>query len=291
MSVEAYPNNSTLPADLYILKAGVAITARDVLVKTGNIVNDRIEIDKMGASYKPEDVIGISAVEIAADYPYRTELTILVKGPAIAKVAKDVEPNEALMGAASPIVEYFSGDGTAQQIVYVGNVPVDSVTSLVETGGPTTLTRVTGTPTTDEYYLDDETGKLIIGGTSVSGTDNYVLTYSVDEGRLEPLIDWVEETLTVTTNVATMSYEPEVIEYVERTAGTATGATGIITAGTVAAGEVKLDRSAKTLTFAAADAVTETKVRYKTTNRSCARALEAKTAGELTKVFYEGVKA
>lgn len=74
---------------------------------------------------------------------------------------------------------------------------------------------------------------------------------------------WIEETLTVTTNVATLTYVPVQIEYVEaKTASSVTGGINLITSGTVATKEAKLARSAKTLTFYATDAVTVCIVRY-----------------------------
>ena len=289
---EAYPNRTVYIADKFYLKDGVSVKKDDVLAKTGSTVNGRIEVDKMSASYKQDDVIGVTPNKMDADYPDRA-ITVAVKGPIYVKLAKAVTINQSLQGSTGVITEYFSGDGTAQQTVYLGAVPISTVTSVIEdpTGTPTVLTRVTTTPSTDEYYLNDETGELIIGGTSVSGTDNYQVIYSIDSGRLEPSTEWQEETITVTTNVGTLSYEPEFIEYVEGT-GTSGGNKGIITSGTVAAGEVKLDRSAKTLTFFATDAITSAIVRYKAKHiKPCARALESKNAGEICKVYFEGVEA
>ena len=79
--------------------------------------------------------------------------------------------------------ELFDGDGSAQQVVNLTHrLPVISVASFTEDPGgtPTILTRVatTETPVQDEYSLDDMTGEIIIGGTSVSGTDNYELIFT-----------------------------------------------------------------------------------------------------------------
>ena len=71
------------------------------------------------------------------------------------------------------------------------------------------------------------------------------------------------ETVTVTTHVGTLTNVPVEIEYVEATAGTATGNKGLIVDGTAAEGEVTVSYSAKTLTFSTTDAVTQAKVRYK----------------------------
>lgn len=79
--------------------------------------------------------------------------------------------------------QLFSGDGTVQQTVTVPTRrTIQTVTSFTEDPGgtPTVLTRVAlgVTPTADQYSLNDRTGTLIIGGTSVSGTDNYELIYT-----------------------------------------------------------------------------------------------------------------
>lgn len=80
--------------------------------------------------------------------------------------------------------------------------------------------------------------------------------------NVHPLII-TTETVTVTTHVGTLTNTPIEIEYVEATAGTATGNKGLIVDGTAAEGEVKVSYSAKTLTFSTTDAVTQAKVRYK----------------------------
>jgi len=79
--------------------------------------------------------------------------------------------------------EDLDGDGSAQQVVNVTHrLPVTSVTSFTEDplGAPTVLTRVALgiVPIQDEYSLNDRTGALIIGGTSVSGTGNYELIFT-----------------------------------------------------------------------------------------------------------------
>jgi len=205
------------------------------------------------------------------------------------KVAEDVVAGDKLMGASNVRTDLFSGDGTAQQELTIGNVPISSMVSVTELGGPTVLTLVSGTPTTGEYSIDLDLGVLIIGGTSVSGTDNYEVVYNLGDGRLEPLLDWVEEDLVVSTNVGTLTYPVEQIEYVEATTGTYTGPCGIITQGSVATTQVLVDRAARTLTFAAADAVTACTVRYRTTYKPCGQALEAKSQGEFCTVHFTGV--
>ena len=288
---DAYPNQSLKPADLYYLKDNVAVEADDLLVLTGSLVNGLLEVDKMSATYTNDKVVGATPLAMAADYPDR-HITITVKGPVTIKAAKAITGGQNIMGfTGAAITELFDGDATALQTLYVGNVPIGTVTSFTEdpSGTPTVLTRVTTkTPSADQYYLDDDTGELIIGGTSVSGTDNYELIYTINGGRIEPHIEWVEETLTVSTNVGTLTHIPEEIEYVEATAGSVTGNCGIITAGTVATKEVKVDRAAKTLTFFATDAVTECKVRYKTAYKKCGFALGSAAIGELCKVYLHG---
>lgn len=74
---------------------------------------------------------------------------------------------------------------------------------------------------------------------------------------------WIEETLTVTTHVATMTYIPTDVEYVEGLQGTAVGGKAIGTTVTAPEGGVLLARTSKTLTFSTTDAVTQCKVRYK----------------------------
>jgi len=292
MSIEAYPNRTTFIADKYYLKNGVAVKTMDVMALTGNTVNGRLEVDKMSGSYTKDKVVGVTPNSLDAAYIDRA-ITIGVKGPMVVKLAKAVVANQALQGSSGTITETFSGDNTAQQAVVVEAVPIATVTSFKE-DNPTTLTRITdGTaPSTNEYSLDDTTGALIIGGTSVSGTDNYTLIFTIDSGRLEPFEEFVEEVLTAAANVITLSHEPDFIEFVDRTTGTATGGTTLIIGGTVATGEGLLDRTAKTITFYATDAVLTATIRYKPKNyRHCARALESKAAGEQCNVYFEGVEA
>lgn len=290
MSVESYPNNSTMPGDLYYLKDDTIFNPRDVLVSTGTTTENKIEVDKMGASYTPNDVIGVCGVAIDDEYTNRHECTILVNGPAFVKVAGDVEANDLLMGASNARTEYFSGDGTAQQQIVVDNVPIASMVSVIETGGPTTLTKVTGTPTSNEYSVNLTTGVITIGGTSVSGSDNYEVKYNLSDGRLEKLVEMVEETLTVTTHKATLTHIPQFVEIVYASTGTTTGGCTPIPAGeTPATTEVAVDHANKELTFATGDAVTQCKVRYRTNYKACAIALEKKSAGEIAKIFFRGV--
>lgn len=290
MAVEAYPNSSLMIADLFILKAGVAVKEQDIMVKTGNIVNGRMEVDVMSGSYHNSNVVGESFNEISAEYPYR-EITIAVKGALIGKCAKAITGNQEVQGASNVLTEQFSGDGTAQQQISLGNVPVASITSVIE-ATPTTLTRVYVTnPTTGQYYINLATGVITIGGTSVSGTLNYTVIYSINSGRIEPFVQYVDEVLTASSHVITLSQEPELIEYVEAVTGTVTGRINIITNGTVATKEGKLNRTAKTITFFATDAVLTARIRFKTTNRACGRAYESKSAGEIVRYDFSGIKS
>jgi len=72
----------------------------------------------------------------------------------------------------------------------------------------------------------------------------------------------VKETLTVTSHVATMTNPIGALLFVEATVGSVTGPCGIRLSGTVATKQVKFDRTAKTLTFYASDAVTQCYVEY-----------------------------
>jgi len=288
---EAYSNMTLKIADLYYLKDGVSVKADDLMVLTGNTVNGRLEVDKMGASYTTDKVVGPTLNALDSTYTDRA-ITIAVKGPVTIKAAKAVVGNQQVMGSAGTYTETFVGDETAQQEVYVGNVPISTVTSFTEdpTGTPQVFTRVatTATPIDNQYSLDDDTGKLIIGGTSLA--KDYVLIYSIVDGRIEPHIDMVEETLAVTTNVATLTHLPKFIEYVESLVGATLGHT-IVTDKTPATGEVAVDIAAGTLTFAAGDSVSSCIVRYKTAYKSCGIALQTKAAGEMCKIYFEGVRA
>jgi len=287
--VEAYPNMSIKIGDLYVLKEGLSVDIRDVLVKTGNIVNGKEEVDKMSKDYNSVDVIGISMNRLSADYKYR-EITVLTFGPAIVKVAKEVVANQQLQGSTNRIYEEFSGDGTEQQQFILSNVPVDTVVLVYEKDGSTTLTEVSGTPTTNQYSIDKEKGIITIGGTSVSETDNYQITYDVDSGRLEPFNDIVTEELIAVSDVGTTTYDIEEIEYIETISGSNQGSRGIIVEGTPSSTQVKVDYDNNTITFASGDSVSDFKIKYKTKNRACARALESKSAGELCRVLFDGVK-
>lgn len=292
MSVEPYPNQSTIVGDLYTAKADELFEVRQLLIKTGSTIYGKIEVTKFTTGSNDEDVIGICTNRIPAASANR-EISILVHGPANVIVAKNVTAGQLLKGSLPTLTETFSGDNTAQQTVNVGNVPIGVVTSFKE-DNPTTLTRVIlpAVPTTDEYSLDDVTGELIIGGTSVSGTDNYALIYAFDEARLTPLIGYTDdEVVTVDTHVGTLANLAKFIEYVEASTGTETGACKIITQGTVATKEVKYDKAAGTLTFYATDAVTEAHVSYQPDEKACCRALESQTAGEMTRTFFNGVSA
>ncbi len=297
---ESYPNNSTKIGDIYVLKDGVKVNIRDVAVLTGSLLNGRPELDKMGASYDPNNVIGI--FENAIDkqtaarpneplpYPF-DEIVILVDGPSTVIISEAVSAGDKLMGASDQITETFDGDATAQQEITVANLPIDSVTSVIEDpdGSPTVLTQValTATPTTDEYNFDPATGIIILGGTSTSGTDNYQVIYNVDSGRMKPLIEEVTDAIVVTTHVGAPVSETigEILSVISTT-GTLTGALIPIYTGTPVTGEVSVNRTTGVLTFAAADAVTAATVHYKTNYKPKAKALEPKAAGELCRIFY-----
>lgn len=87
------------------------------------------------------------------------------------------------------------------------------------------------------------------------------LMFAIPWGPLAQL-QVTTETVTVTTNQGTLTNTPKIIEYVERTTGTNTGGVTLITSGTVASGECKVDYTNKTIDFNATDAVTEAIVRY-----------------------------
>jgi len=71
------------------------------------------------------------------------------------------------------------------------------------------------------------------------------------------------ETVTVTTNVGTLTNTPLLVESVQISAGTATKACAMLnTTQAVNAGEVFVLHASKTLTFNASDAATAAKVRY-----------------------------
>lgn len=71
------------------------------------------------------------------------------------------------------------------------------------------------------------------------------------------------ETVTVTTNVGTLTNTPLLVESVQISAGTATKACSMLnTTQTVLEGEVFVNHASKTLTFNATDAATAAKVRY-----------------------------
>lgn len=85
---------------------------------------------------------------------------------------------------------------------------------------------------------------------------------TVKDQTLIDLFNGKSETLTVESNVATLTYPIGNLRLVEATAGNVTGGCNVILNGTVATKEVKLDRTAKTLTFFGTDAVTECYVEY-----------------------------
>lgn len=300
---ESYPNLSLKIGDIYDLKDGVKVDIRDVAVLTGNLsAAGKPEVDKMGAAYDPNNVIGV--FENAIDkqtaarpneplpYPYN-EVVILKHGPSSVIVSEAVNAGDKLMGASNEIIELFDGDASAQQEITVANVPIDSVVSVTEdpTGSPTVLTQVplTTIPSTDEYNFDPVTGIITIGGTSTAGSDNYEVVYQVDSGRMKPWIEGVQETIVVTTHVGNASETIGLMIEVVSTAGTLTGILNIQYSGTPITGNVTIDTETGTVTFAAADVVTEATIRYATNYKPKAEALEPKAAGELCRVFIDTV--
>lgn len=85
---------------------------------------------------------------------------------------------------------------------------------------------------------------------------------AVRDQRLINLLEPNKETLTVTTNVATASKAIGAVLQVEATAGSTAGPKQVIYAGTVATGQVKVNRTLKTFTFYAGDAVTGAYIEY-----------------------------
>jgi len=71
-----------------------------------------------------------------------------------------------------------------------------------------------------------------------------------------------KETLTVSSNVATLTAPIGAVLQVIATAGGVTGPFSPIFAGTVATKQALVDRDAKTITFCTTDAVTECYVEY-----------------------------
>ena len=93
-----------------------------------------------------------------------------------------------------------------------------------------------------------------------------------------------EETITVTTHVGQLSEEPDLVLRVEATVGTYTGVlTPIYTGTPTATTQVLVEGD--TLTFAAADAVTEANVIYRKDITGCAKAMEDKSAGLMCTVY------
>lgn len=299
MVSESYPNFSVKIGDIYVLKDGVKVKENDVAVLTGIKINNKPEVDKMGAGYDPNNVIGtfcnsMDKLTIVPNEPYPypyDEIVVLRRGAGYCIVTEAVEATDKLMGASNQIFETFDGDGSAQQQITVGNVPIASIVTVYENSGMTTLTQVplTQTPSTDEYNYNPTTGVITIGGTSVSGTDNYEVTYTVDSGRMKKLIEEKSETITVTTNVGNATENIDLVLNVNATVGTSTGEKIIKYTGTPAAGEVVVDRAAGTLTFNGTDAITEADIIYKTGYKPKAEALEPKAAGELCRILIDTI--
>jgi len=122
--------------------------------------------------------------------------------------------------------------------------------------------RLQAEPTTGK--LQKQTDGVLVaialkdGSPSGADDDNFPAWYVGDSS---PRV--ITETITVTTNVGTMTHVPAFIEYVEATAGTAPGGKNITeTTATPLEGDVYLVRASKTLTFNTTDAITQAKVRY-----------------------------
>jgi hypothetical protein len=294
--VGGYPNRTFQVADKFALKEGIPVKVGDILVRTGvTKSNGYPEITKWDASlYEQNDIVGVSHTDKDADTIARApKATVNVKGADQVKVTEDVKQGDKLVGAGKQFTELFDGDGTALQQISIALPPVSSVVSVTEdpSGSPTVLTQVSinEEPGADEYNIDLTKGLITIGGTSVSGTDNYEVVYNIDEGRARKWVYTDEQTIetgiVVTTDVGNISETPEEVLQVESTTGTTTGIFTIIYAGTPATTQVKVEGGK--LTFAAADAVTEATAVYKNGVKGFAEAMEDKSAGEQCVVYVD----
>jgi len=274
----------------YVLREGVKGEKWDLLCASNPKEYDskgRLILDRMSNNTKSNDAVGFLFTPIDADFTLQNRLiTVATRGALIAKAIEDLDANVQFVGAGTTLVETFDGDNTAQQVIYSTNVPIASVTSLVEDGAGA-LTKVTGTPAQGEYSVDLENGELVIGGTSVSGTDNYTLTYEIDEGKIKAYSEEITETIEVDTNVGTLVGTADLILEVDAT-GTSGGLKTIQYSGTPAAGACTVDLDAGTITFAAADAITSADVYYKNGDKPLGRTLQKKEAGNPIEVDFHG---
>jgi len=126
----------------------------------------------------------------------------------------------------------------------------------------------------DPLGVEADTGKVIawVSGPLVAVSLQDSSPSSADNDELECLFigcqgsgDYIQsETLTASSDVITLTHYPTFIEHVEAVTGTTTGAITISeTVTSPAAGQCYLNRSAKTITFNATDAVATALVRYK----------------------------
>jgi hypothetical protein len=276
----------------YVLREDVEGEKWDLLCASNPKEYDsknRLILDKMSNNTKSNDSVGFLFTPIEADFTLQNRLiTVGTKGPLIAKAIEDLDANVPFVGSGTTIIDTFDGDGggAANQTIYSTNVPIASVTEVAKSGTPLTL--VTTTPIADQYRIVDlENGEIELG-LSETGTDNYTLTYEIDEGKIKAYAEEVTETVTVTTNVGTLSGTADLILEVDATGGSG-GLKTIQYSGTPAAGACTVDLSAGTITFAAADAITSADIYYKNGDRPLGKTLQKKEAGNPIEVdFYGG---
>jgi hypothetical protein len=286
--MSVYATGAHFVGDKFVLKALEKGSKWDLLISTETYdAKRRLIVEKMKLGLDPNKAIGLLFTPIAADFTEQGRLiTVGIDGPLYAIPIKDIGANVQITGASNRITELFNGDATAQQVIEALNLPIDSMVSVTELTGPTTLTRVYTTPTTGEYYVDLDTGLITIGGTSVSGTNNYRAIYDINSGRIKELVEEKTEDLTTVSHVGTAT-EPvsEVISVKDE------GGVGyiILYSGTPLTGQVVVNLTAGTFTFLAGDAVATATVRYKTGLVSLGKTLQKQVAGEPVAVEFHGV--
>jgi len=278
-------------ADLYLLEAGKTIEFGDALASTGTYNGDKLIVTPFTSDYDSSDFIGFSDTKITDDYPdSHREISVVWHGPIVVKVGEDVLAGQDLTIGPDQYTELFDGDGSTLQVLELGPAPITNVVSVTEdpTGTPTVLTEVSGTPTTNQYSVDLEKSKITIGGTSVTGTDNYEIVYDVEVSRPIPLVKEVSESITFTPDDAPLSHPIDYPLLVNATAGSSTGIKTPIYSGTPGTGEVLVDRANQQLTFNSTDAITAADVVYKTAYKLIAKAIGKATAGNKAVVWAKG---
>ena len=280
-----------LVLEKFYLKAGVSSRKGDLLVQTGGtkIYGKYIEVDVYSEAYGKDKIIGVNRTPMNASQKNRM-LGVNVKGVDLVFFSEAVEAFKGITGGASSFTELYSGDGTSLQKIQVSNMPISQMTSVTEdpSGTPTVLTEVSGViPTTNQYTVDYDKGIITIGGTSVSGSDNYEIKYEIDTGRAAPYGTKVQEaTVSVASDVGSLPELVESVDYVNAT-GTSGGVKTVKYSGTPSAGEVVVDIANKTLTFASADAITSADIVYKRGFGSCGFPLQDYSAGEWGEIFFD----